>query len=530
MARQVELRGMEHGVFLRNATGLVREISAFGAIAIGSFALSIGAALAFVLTAVPNLYPGANVALSVVFAAGPALLVAYLYSSLTSAMPRSGGEYVWLSRLLWSPLGFTMAFGFFVTQLVYAAANLDISFSWFLNGFFFLLGTVTGNDGLIDTGAFLSRNSFWFGTGLNVLILLFMFLPTPKQMRFVVVAFAIAMVSVVTLALVLLVTSDFAARFTNDFGQGAIARILADARAAGARTEWSVLPSLIAVAYVVQYLPMTYVAMYSGEIRNARRNAKIAIYWATGLFIVSLLVISLLLYKTVGYGFMSAVAYLEQADPSSYPFAFPFTVNYAVLLVSKSSIIITIASLGFILFSTITAVTILFAVTRVVFAFAWDRLFPDWVARVNPRTASPVNSALAVFVIVEICLWIFHYTTAFLNLVFGGIAYLVLWFGVGATAALLPYRRRELWEASDITKRRVLGIPLISIVGAVVALLSVVALPYLFISGAGVINSSVVAVLLVFYVGGPILYFSARAIRKAQGVNLDAAYREIPAE
>jgi APA family basic amino acid/polyamine antiporter len=338
------------------------------------------------------------------------------------------------------------------------------------------------------------------------------------------------MLGIVVLAFRLLFASDFPAHFAASYGAGTLDKIINAANAAGGETSWRWAPSIVAVAYVAQFVPMTYVVMYAGEIKNARRNVKKATYIATGLFIVTLTLMAALLYKAVGYRFMSATAFLQVSDPTHYPFDFPFSVNYAVLLVSKNAPLITIVGLSFFIFAALTSVTVLFSVTRVVFAYSWDRVFPGSLAKVNSRTSTPINAAVAVAVIAEGLLYLVLYTSAFANLVFAAIAYWVMWAGVGVAAMLLPYRRKDLFESTLKSQRKILGFPAVSVAGAVLVLLAALSMPFLFVNGAGVINGAVFWVLVVFYVGGPVLFYAARFIRRRQGVDMDLAYREIPAE
>jgi amino acid transporter len=520
------------GVFLRNATGLVREISPLGAIAVGAFALSIGSALAFTVTATPTLYPGSNLAVTLLLAIVPTLLVAFLYATLGGAMPRSGGEYIWLSRLLPGVFGFSIFWGFFLTQVVYAAVNLNIAFSYFGNGFLYLLGTTTGSQTLIDWGASLSEQTTTFiaATILNLLLLGFMLLPTRRQMRVFIATFLAVIVGFIVLLVVLALTSDFAGSFAERYGAGTLDRVYADAEAAGAELSWSFWPSLVAVAYVAQFIPVTYVAMYAGEIKNAARNIRISVFAASGIFVVFLTGVTALLYKAVGFKFMAALAFLQVSAPDQYPFDFPFNVNYAVLLISDSSVIVTIISLAFLLGAVLCAATILFAVTRVVFAYAWDRMFPSVLAETSKRTSTPVKAAIFLAVAAEIMLYVFTYTTAFANLLFGAIAYWVLWAGVGLAAAVFPYRRRDLFASSPISQRRVGGVPVVTLAGVLLFLFALVSIPLLFWNGAGVIDTPVAIALICFYVGGPVFYFVTRAIRRRQGIDLSKAYKEIPAE
>src|ERR671928_810943 len=88
------------GLFVRNATGLVREVKPWQAMAInyitGAAPFVIGIALFGALSG----FPGGNFLLATVLTIPLALSVVYAFGFLTAAIPRSGGDYVLVSRTL----------------------------------------------------------------------------------------------------------------------------------------------------------------------------------------------------------------------------------------------------------------------------------------------------------------------------------------------------------------------------------------------------------------------------------------------
>src|SRR5439155_2568462 len=95
----------ETGMFVRNATGLVREVKPWQAMAInyitGAAPFVIGIALFGALSG----FPGGNFLLAAVLTIPLALSVVYTFGLLTTAMPRSGGDYILVSRTLHPMLG-----------------------------------------------------------------------------------------------------------------------------------------------------------------------------------------------------------------------------------------------------------------------------------------------------------------------------------------------------------------------------------------------------------------------------------------
>jgi hypothetical protein len=98
---------------------------------------------------------------------------------------------------------------------------------------------------------------------------------------------------------------------------------------------------------------------------------------------------------------------------------------------------------------------------------------------------------------------------------------------------LLPYRQRALVESSQYN-RRVLGLPLLTVVGFLAILGFGGAIGILLWdpgSGASLSeNPGKLALVLAVYVAAAAFWFVARTVRRRQGVDIDLAYRELPAQ
>src|SRR5215467_12688976 len=106
--------GGSRNLFVRNATGLVRELSAFDAFNLVFSAVLIPVGITQVMAFTPTFWPHANMLVSFLIATPLVATCGLVYLYYTVIMPRSGGDYVWVSRTL-SPF-----FGFF--------ANFSLTF------------------------------------------------------------------------------------------------------------------------------------------------------------------------------------------------------------------------------------------------------------------------------------------------------------------------------------------------------------------------------------------------------------------
>src|ERR1700731_3063134 len=99
-------------VFVRNATGLVRELSPFDAFNLVFSAVLIPVGITQVFSFAPTFWPNANVLLSFLFSIPLVLCFGMVYLFFTVAMPRSGGDYVWAAGVLGPGAGFWPNFHF----------------------------------------------------------------------------------------------------------------------------------------------------------------------------------------------------------------------------------------------------------------------------------------------------------------------------------------------------------------------------------------------------------------------------------
>ena len=97
-------------LFVRNATGLVRELNAFDAFNLVFSAVLIPVGITQVMGCTPQLWPHANMLASFAIATPLVLCFGLVYLYFTQLMPRSGGDYVWVSRTLHPSLGFLVNF------------------------------------------------------------------------------------------------------------------------------------------------------------------------------------------------------------------------------------------------------------------------------------------------------------------------------------------------------------------------------------------------------------------------------------
>jgi len=157
-----------------------------------------------------------------------------------------------------------------------------------------------------------------------------------------------------------------------------------------------------------------------------------------------------------------------------------------------------------------------------------DRLVPGWFGGVNRRFSTPHNAALVVFVLGEVFLAIYTYTT-WLTYASGLFFLMLSTFFVSIAATILPWRLPNIFEASPMGKYKLGKVPLISIIGVASFIVSFLILyQYAVYTPAGfntIVNLEVATIILL---GGIVVYALAKTASKRRGVDLSVAYKEVP--
>jgi APA family basic amino acid/polyamine antiporter len=178
--------------------------------------------------------------------------------------------------------------------------------------------------------------------------------------------------------------------------------------------------------------------------------------------------------------------------------------------------------------------TLFLSSTRMIFAAAFDRVLPEWAGRVSEGRGVPW-AALALIMIPSVFLsWLYAYNGDFVKLTLDAtLVIAVTFFGTSIAAMILPYWKKDLFEASPVARYKVIGVPIVAVAGAVSTIfLGWVIFMWLSsaLYGIGVGNTTSIVFLGVLYAAAAVLYVAARFWRRAQGVDLDAIHAEIPAE
>jgi APA family basic amino acid/polyamine antiporter len=538
-------------LFVRKATGLVRSWSVMDAFVYAFFSINLVTLGLYSFSQMYYFEGGMINAL--IISAIFIFFEVIVYAGLIAVMPRSGGDYVWQSRILGGAVGFILA----VTGWWF------ILWLWVpLYGDMFrhiVLVPLLGIFGVQDL-------ALWFAgtqTGAFVASLItlavvsvFIALGMKTYAKIQKYSFYGGVLGLLIVIVLLLTGSNAAFKAGLDANAssmfGAQAGVY-DATAALGTEAGAITPltggTLLAVFLVLPYMVFfnlwpNWGATLYGEVRGAtdfKRNIA-GMGWALAVTTVLGIVLFLAIKKTIGWDFyvQAGAAWWNYAwgytDVAPALPVWPYPALLASFLTTSKLvqfIVVVLMSLWWFGWCG----TVFLSSTRVIFAAAFDRLLPERVADVNEQTGTPVNALLLMVVPSILVAYLFSYNIAnFQTLTLcSTLVIAVTYLGTTISAIVLPYTKPDLYKASPIAKYNVFGIPLITVAGVIFGGFLVFLLyQWLFdpngLYGIGLSNKSSVVYMLGMYVLAAVIYFGFRSARKRQGIDMDKVQSEIPVE
>jgi len=532
----------EKEVFARKTSGLVKELGAFESFSINLISLGPGPAYGLFLV-VLLFVTGANLMQATLLAALAGIPVVAAYAIMAIEMPRSGGEYVYASRLLHPYLGFVGGLSRILNAAIYAA----ILPYWFV---IFSLGpglaswgSVVGDASLTSLGTNLMTNTasiVAIGEVLTLVLMALWIVMKPRLAFRIFSALLFLEIAGLIVALGVLVAAGHNGfvNAVNSFmaSQGYAGNYYDDVTAYG-RTNWG--PYGSSFGNTIIFVPLVFAFYYmfggapsyiAGEFRRTAKSVSRGIAVSFALSVAFAAAIVWAFESIVGTDFLngsvalSNYAFGSATDPAPLPFASGLT-SLPNLVAGRNPILLGIMFLGSVSWYALWLILGLYIFSRYSLSFSLDRLFPTWMSSVTRRTHQPWAGIVVVSLIGAVLLPLitFYYQAAYEPLIF------LLFFLPMVTVSLTCLSLVRL----GLQKHR----PMYTVVGVVSLLVTVVSaylvstLPLLGDAAGFTLTNqytSYVSIVLVF-VGGAIWYYAARWFHLQQhGVDISMAFKALP--
>lgn len=525
------------GVFLRQATGLVREMNAWDAFNIDLTNANAFANVAILLPLGLVLFTCGNLWLSVVTGTIAGMSVVLVYTMFAQAMPRSGGDYVFISRALHPALGFLASWAMLVLCAFFSAFNAWSLGNWVLPDLLAPLGIMTGNKGFVDAAAWIAQPAVVVAIIVISFALYFLIIfagaKFSARTQWIATFFTAATLVVALPTLLLTSRSTYLANFDHfaAYYHTSAARMVAIAAKGGAQLNapfsWGQTLGfwpwvMVIFGYAVNSI------MVGGEIRNAKRAQYYSVIGSTIIAAAILATFLALGVSRIPSSLMTAMGYFGLVNPGTNPI--PFTVNAQVPIALASSnpllLILISGAVGFGLF--LSSIGLYLWGTRYMFAWSMDRIAPPQLGILAGGRNAPVV-ALALLTVLGLFFGLLLQFLPNFTYVTGSLLQAILFLFTAIAAIVFPFRMRALYSGS--IKYEIGGIPWISILG-VWATIFMLIMVYAYVTNSafGVTTGTAEWFSIGVVVAGIVYYIAAWFVARQHGYDLAMTYKEIPPE
>src|SRR5436190_4247885 len=488
-------------------------------------------------------FPGGNFLLAIVITIPLALSVVYTFGFLSAAIPRSGGDYVLVSRTLHPAAGVVSSVCISLSSFLSIAFEaLGMCIFGIAPGLI-VIGLVGNHPKLVHDGNVVASSKNWqffLGTVGIVIAGAAIAAGWTWAKRFMFSLLGLSLVGLAISTLIALFTSkdSFASHF-NSFAQpftgnaDTYNQTIQNAIAKGVPVHhaFSFTATIPIIAVLCGVSIFAYWStFFAGELRQGNSMKTANRMGAASILILStVFVLVAIFFWRFGKDFLTAA--FGGGLPSEIGSSAYYFILTSMQVGSPAFAVFLVAS--FVFFWPVIMAETTLQPPRTMFAWSFDGIAPSAITKVTKRGVPITATAITVALSILAYAWAIYIAGNFFRvLVYATLIQLITHVLVSVSAIVFPYRRKELYNASVSTYQWA-GIPMMVVAG-IGALLTTAFIywAYFHYSFFGLVGHK--GNLVIWLVGavlfGLVWYGAAKAIRAQRGVNIDTVYAEIPPE
>ncbi|MBY0433775.1 MAG: APC family permease [Cyclobacteriaceae bacterium] len=488
-------------------SGLSRQLGLLGLASTGICSM-LGASIYVVPFMIQRNVPGIGpyVLPAFLFAALPAILAAFAYSILASAMPRAGGSYLYASRGLYPYLGFVASFSQWF-GLSIAIGVVSYVIIPFVRDITSALGWVQVAN-LLETGLVrvaLALAILWFFVYVNIRGLK-LYERTVIPLMFLMFALG---------AIVIFAGFSFD---HSDFGEALLQRENRTVSEGTAAFSISVFLSASAVLFS-SFIGFDSIAQAGGEAKNPGRSLPLAIGIAVLVVGSFYMLFTWAVYHAVPWNFVAEES-LKRDITAPGVMGYLLSPGWTIAIVAGAAVALT---------NDLPAM--LLSVSRLMFAWAEDGIFPSWVTRVHAEFKTPYVAIILSGIMASIGILGSHFAgDFFLGIDIMVTSMIVNFLLMCVSVITLPLFNPVLAKEIKVIKSRSLQL-MLAVSGALVLT------GFLIIHIIKDLKAPVEAwyfhstpVWIIVMLVASLIYFRERSKLEANGVNTKDLFKKLPPE
>ncbi len=537
--------GAETGerVFVRKASGLIKSASNTDVFIFDIGLVSVGMGAAFLFYFGTAAYPGANLYISILLSGILMMAIGAGLVCWTVTIPRSGGIYVFASRSMWPSVAFAASFVEVCGIVFYSAFAAYYVVQIGIAPMVSTIGIIQNSPGTVAWGSRLATPAWTFGiaAGLELFGAWLLISGMRKFFRAQKIAFSVAITGTLITFITFLTISRTAFKHNFDrlmasqmsLGNHPYQGIINAVHALGVNLtpHFSLGETLLFTNWpFILLIGAAFSIGIGGEIRQVTTAQRNGILGGIGLSVILWLIFPVVLFHAISPAFMRAINY---ANFYGVAHASTPVVPYYTFLAgigTGSAVMLVIIAVQFMCWNWLWIPSQVGYMNRGIFAWALDRVFPDFLSKVNNRTHTPINAIILSLVYCLVILYLLIYTTALKLAIFTEL-YLLAWSVTLAVGIFFPYRHKDMFEKGPIANLKLFGLPLFSVacgIGAVAGFLACALMGWDNIAAGH--GTTSLLILGGYCVGGYLLYWVMFLWRRSQGVDIRRAFKQIPVE
>lgn len=518
-------------VFVRESTGLVKNVSLLDAVTLNMGNMSAGAALAtisFTMIALPSV-AGVNLVYASLIAFVLSIPQIVVYSIIGRKIKRTGGDYVWVSRTMGGAFGGSLSFMGYVLETQAYFALIVLALVSAIGSVALAMGNSSNLALNLAVPGAAPGEQFAVGATVFLVIILLNMVNQKIGYKIVTVTIILGVLGIIGGILTLLVAGhQGVVNFINGLGltnpdNSPLTYSSVASSFTGSSFTFGATLSLLPFFAIFVYPWINAGPAVGSELKGpgtAKWNVPIA------SFIVVILLTSAFatMYYVGGFAF-------TQAAFTNPTLVYNISFNFWTLAmgVSGNTAVQLFLGLAWILWNVGILAYGVIVISRYMFAQGFDRFLPERIAYVNPRTGSPLVAQSIVLILTVSLVGAVSYLYGSFQVLFAAVVAAMIYFAFVGVSAVIQAQKEEggtktILSISGALMTIVFGYityqffasPTIWGTAAVVNGIPGYYLAYAYVAGS--------------FIAGLLIYFGCKRYYAKRGIDVTLAYKEIPPE
>ncbi len=518
-------------VFVRESTGLVKNVSLLDAITLNMGNMSAGAALAtisFTMLALPSV-AGVNLVYASIIAFLLSIPQIIVYSIIGRKIKRTGGDYVWISRTFGGAFGGSLSFMGYVLETQAYFALIVLALVSAIGSVALAMGNSSNLALNLAVPGAAPGEQFAVGASIFVVIILLNMLNQKIGYKIVTITIILGVLGIIGGIITLLAAGhQGVVNYINGLNLVANNQTITYNSVASSFTG-----SNFDLGATISILPFFAIFVYpwinAGPAVGSELKGTGTAKWNVPL--ASIIVVILLTSAFATMYYVGGFAF-TQAALSNPTLVYNASFNFWTLAmgVSGNTVVELFLGIAWILWNVGILAYGVIVISRYILAQAFDRFLPSRLAYVNPRTGSPLVAQAIVLILTVSLVGAVSYLYGSLQVLFAAVIAAMIYFAFVGIAAIVQGQRHEKGGTKTI----------LMVCGALMAIVfgyisyQFLASPTIWGTAATVDGIAGYYFAYAYVVGsfivGLLLYFGSKWYNAKRGIDISLAFKEIPPE